>query len=59
MMMDDVDGEQLIFLKKSDCGDESDEYDDGDDKVSNKVNDVLCDDKRESITMKLMMEGGN
>ena len=37
--MDDGNGKQLIFLKKSDCDDEGDECDDDDDEIDNEVDD--------------------
>ena len=37
--MDDGNGKQLIFSKKSDCDDEGDECNDDDDEIVNEVDD--------------------
>ena len=44
--MDDGNGKQLIFLKKSDCNDEGDECDDDDNEIDDKADDGddSCDD---------------
>ena len=46
IVMDDGNGKQLIFLKKSDCDDEGDECNDNDDEIDDEIDEVDDGDER-------------